>query len=150
MDHTKRSLSVLLLVFLVAVGVAPDSLAKKPWEKIAIPPLNEIKMPEYQRVELENGMIVYLAEDHEFPLVELSATIDVGGIYEPDDKVGLASMTGSVMRSGGTTSRSLQVLKRGGFHATVTDAVAAAYERTQQLGAALEGQLVDDDGGDPA
>ena len=106
MDHTKRSLSLLLLVFLVAVGTAPQALAKKPWEKIEIPPLNEIKMPAYQRVELENGMIVYLAEDHEFPLVELSATIDVGAIYEPDDKVSLASMTGSVMRSGGTTSRS--------------------------------------------
>ena len=40
-------------------------------------------MPAYERVELASGMVVYLAEDHEFPLVELSATIDVGSIYEP-------------------------------------------------------------------
>jgi predicted Zn-dependent peptidase len=51
-------------------------------------------------------MILYLAEDHQFPLVELSATIDAGSIYEPADKIGLASMTGTVMRSGGTTTRS--------------------------------------------
>jgi pyrroline-5-carboxylate reductase len=67
-----------------------------------------------------------------------------------DDGVHVAQLIDEVTSPGGTTSRSLQVLKRGGFHATVTDAVAAAYERTQQLGAALEGQLVDDDGGDPA
>ena len=59
-------------------GLLRPTAAKKPWEKIKIPELNEIKMPDYERVELDNGMILYLAEDHEFPLVELSATIDVG------------------------------------------------------------------------
>ena len=93
---------MLLVLVIVTVAVAPASAAKKPWEKIKIPELNEIKMPAYERVELDNGMILYLAEDHKFPLVELSATIDVGSIYEPADKVGLASMTGTVMRSGGT------------------------------------------------
>jgi predicted Zn-dependent peptidase len=90
---------------LVAVAIAPAALAKKPWEKIAIPVLNDIKMPAYERVELDSGMILFLAEDHQFPLVELSATIDVGSFYEPADKVGLADMTGTVMRSGGTLTR---------------------------------------------
>jgi len=96
----------LLLVLLLVVSVAPAALAKKPWEKIKIPVLNEIKMPAYERVELDNGMVLYLAEDHKFPLVELSATIDVGGFYEPAEKAGLAVMTGEVMRSGGTSTRS--------------------------------------------
>ena len=61
-------------------------------------------MPQYERVVLDNGMILYLAEDHQFPLLELSATVQVGSIYEPQDKIGLASMTGTVMRSGGTTT----------------------------------------------
>jgi predicted Zn-dependent peptidase len=103
--NRKAGLALLVLVFAVA-AVAPTALAKKPWEKIAIPELNEIKMPAYERVELDNGMILYLAEDHKFPLLELSATIDVGSFYEPADKVGLAQMTGTVMRSGGTTTRS--------------------------------------------
>jgi zinc protease len=93
----------LLVLMLSLLAVTPDAAAaKKPWEKIKIPELNEIKMPSYDRVELENGMILYLAEDHEFPLVELSATIDVGSIYEPEDRIGLATMTGQVMRTGGT------------------------------------------------
>lgn len=97
-------LALFVCVFAMFV-VAPTAMAKKPWEKIKIPELNEIKMPAYERVELDNGMILYLAEDHKFPLVELSATIDVGSFYEPADKVGLAGITGTVMRSGGTTTR---------------------------------------------
>ncbi|MFN2372092.1 MAG: M16 family metallopeptidase, partial [Candidatus Krumholzibacteriia bacterium] len=105
MENVKRSLGLLLCALLLTGAVTADAEAKKPWEKIRIPELNEIRMPEYQRVELANGMVVYLAEDHEFPLLELSATIEVGSIYEPADKLGLAEMTGSVMRTGGTTSR---------------------------------------------
>ncbi len=97
-------LALLGCIFAMFV-VAPTAMAKKPWEKIKIPELNAIQMPEYERVELDSGMILYLAEDHKFPLVELSATIDVGSIYEDADKVGLATMTGSVMRTGGTTNR---------------------------------------------
>lgn len=94
---------LMLLALVVALmAVSSSAMAKKPWEKIKIPQLNEIQMPTYERVELSNGMIVYLAEDHEFPLVELSATIAVGSIYEPADKIGLAQMTGQVMRTGGT------------------------------------------------
>ncbi len=105
MHHLKRSGGLLLLLLLVAGSLTGSAEAKKPWEKIAIPQLGAIKMPAYERVELSNGMVVYLAEDHEFPLLELSATIEVGSNYEPADLVGLAEMTGTVMRSGGTTTR---------------------------------------------
>ena len=53
-------IAMLLVLGFVTLAVAPASLAKKPWEKIKIPELNEIKMPAYERVELENGMILYL------------------------------------------------------------------------------------------
>lgn len=103
MNKMNRVLSLTLLMILVAsVVVTGPATAGKKWEKIDIPELNEVKMPAFERVELDNGMIVYLAEDHKFPLVQLNATIDVGSIYEPADKIGLASMTGDVMRSGGT------------------------------------------------
>lgn len=56
------------------------------------------------RHELGNGMVVYVQEDHYLPTLQMSALIRTGSLYDPADKVGLASMTGSVMRSGGTTS----------------------------------------------
>jgi len=107
MNRMKNTpLLVVLTLMAVLMTVAGTVQAKDPWEKIKVPPLNEIRMPDYQRVQLDNGMVLYLAEDHELPLVNMRATIDVGSIYEPDDKVGLASMTGTVMRSGGTATRS--------------------------------------------
>ena len=51
---------------------------------------------------LSNGIPVYLAEDHTFPLVSLRVLLRQGSYLEPPDKVGLASLTGSMMRSGGT------------------------------------------------
>ena len=103
MKKMNRTMALGLLVLMVATfAMSTSAVAKKPWEKIKIPQLNEIKMPSYERVELDNGMIIYLAEDHEFPLVELSATIEVGSVLETPDKLGLAGMTGRVMRTGGT------------------------------------------------
>jgi pyrroline-5-carboxylate reductase len=55
--------------------------------------------------------------------------------------VHVAQLIDEVTSPGGTTSRALQVLKRGQFGATVTEAVDAAYSRTVELGDALEARL---------
>ena len=68
----------------------------------------EFAPPEPSRVVLENGMVVYLLEDHELPLVNFSAMMRTGGWLEPKDKVGLAALTGSVMRSGGGGGRTAE------------------------------------------
>ena len=65
----------------------------------------EFNPPKPERVTLENGMIVYLLPDHELPLISIGAMVKTGDIYEPADKVGLAGMTGSLMRTGGAGSR---------------------------------------------
>jgi zinc protease len=61
----------------------------------------EFAPPEPARVVLDNGMVVYLLEDHELPLVSVAAMMRAGGWLEPADKVGVAGLTGSVMRTGG-------------------------------------------------
>ncbi len=63
-----------------------------------------------ERLTLSNGMTLYLLEDHELPLIQLQATIRTGSIYEPAAQIGLASMTGSVMRSGGNRSHASEDL----------------------------------------
>jgi len=60
--------------------------------------------PKAERVELENGIVLYMLEDHELPLVNLSAVIRMGSYYDPPGKEGLAEITGTVMRTGGTES----------------------------------------------
>ncbi|HPQ44843.1 MAG TPA: pitrilysin family protein [Syntrophales bacterium] len=60
--------------------------------------------PKAQRLELENGIVLYMLEDHELPLVDISAVITMGSYYDPPGKEGLAEVTGTVMRTGGTES----------------------------------------------
>ncbi|HXU32247.1 MAG TPA: pitrilysin family protein [Thermoanaerobaculia bacterium] len=74
--------------------------------ELRFPPLREFTSPEPQRVVLENGLTVLLLEDHELPLVEATALIRTGSLYEPADKVGLADLTGRVLRTGGTQRQS--------------------------------------------
>jgi predicted Zn-dependent peptidase len=69
---------------------------------MVFPPL-KFEIPGSSRAVLPNGMIVYMLEDHELPLVNLTAYLRTGSIYEPADKIGLAGLTGAVLRSGGTS-----------------------------------------------
>lgn len=71
-------------------------------EQIHYPPLPELHVPTPKRVELPNGMVVMLVEDHELPLVRATALVHTGERREPADKVGLAGITGTVLRTGGT------------------------------------------------
>ena len=78
----------------------------KHYTDLEFPPLAEIQFPDYERYELDNGIIVYLMEDHELPLVKGSATFRTGDRLEPADKVGLAAIMGDTMRMGGTETYS--------------------------------------------
>ena len=68
----------------------------------------EFSPPDPERIVLDNGMVVYLLEDHELPLVTVTATMRTGGWLDPADRVGLAAITGSVMRTGGGGSLSAE------------------------------------------
>jgi zinc protease len=96
---------VILTCLTVLLSRPPAvAAAAKHYDELTFPPLPEINLPEYNRYQLDNGMTVYLMEDHELPLVGGSAFIKTGSRFEPEDHVGLASLTGEVMRAGGTQS----------------------------------------------
>ena len=64
--------------------------------------------PEPDRVVFENGIVVFLLEDHELPLITISALMQTGSWLDPPDKVGLAALTGTVMRTGGASGVSAE------------------------------------------
>ena len=106
---TNRSFAMIAFVSL-AFGlcfIVPGCFQKKvaPYTRLKYPKLGDIEIPQVERVNLPNGMQLFLLEDHELPLIRISARIRVGSVYEPADKIGLAAITGSVMRTGGTTSK---------------------------------------------
>jgi zinc protease len=49
---------------------------------------------------------VFLVEDHDFPTIDIRAVVRIGSVFESAQKIGLAGIAGTVLRSGGTNSRS--------------------------------------------
>jgi zinc protease len=86
---------------------APAPQASVPvWKQIPIPPLHQFKPQEPRRIQLDNGMVIFLQEDHELPLIDGVIRIRGGARDDPAEKAGLAQIYGEVWRTGGTTSKS--------------------------------------------
>ncbi len=75
------------------------------WNELKYKPLAPIKFPDVEEITLSNGMRVMLLENHELPLVRGTAIIRTGNLFDPAEKVGLASITGETLRAGGTKDK---------------------------------------------
>jgi zinc protease len=75
------------------------------YKELKYPPLRKVQIPNVETSTLPNGMKLYLLEDHELPLVRGTALVRTGNLFDPADEVGLATLTGMVMRTGGTKSK---------------------------------------------
>jgi predicted Zn-dependent peptidase len=79
-----RSIAVLLLI---AVFIGPA------WG-------DDIRLPDYERVELDNGVVLLLAEKHDVPLVGLRAVVRGGAAADPVDRAGMAGLLSTLIRKG--------------------------------------------------
>jgi len=93
-------ISITLLFTLSACSTTPKAVDPR---KLAFAPLN-FSLPKSDQLKLKNGMRIYFLEDHELPIVNITALTATGSIYEPDEMTGLAGLTGALIRSGGTQS----------------------------------------------
>jgi zinc protease len=81
---------------------APLAQQSKPWEQIPIPKLHDFKPHQPQRVELKNGIVLFLQEDHELPFVSGSVLIPGGSRDEDPAKAGLVDLYSQAWRTSGT------------------------------------------------
>ena len=110
-----------------AAAHAPPTVAKAPEQKLPPPPKAsdipahpdklkygkidwEVPTAEKHRTVLKNGMIVYAIEDRSLPKTDMTILLRAGQFWEPKGKEGLASMTGAVMRTGGTEKTAAEAL----------------------------------------
>ena len=100
-----RSHRVLSLFCFVLLAMALLPAQVKPWNQVQAPPLPAFHPQQPVRVQLSNGMVIFLQEDHELPLISAVAEIRGGSIYAPANKNGLVSIYGSVWRTGGTKTK---------------------------------------------
>ena len=106
-----RPLVGLALLGLLLLGTGPAA-AQKNYKELRYPPLRDLTLPKVARSQLSNGLVLYLVEDHSLPKVQGLLLVKAGARFEPADKVGLASLVGQVMRTGGTASRKGEEIDR--------------------------------------
>ncbi len=111
----RKSAAIVALVFAAVLPLAaqqakPASKEAKPaaqkpvWEQKA-PPLPPFHPQQPKRIELTNGMVIFLQEDHELPLIDGSMRIRGGEREVPDSKTGMMSIYGEAWRTGGTKTK---------------------------------------------
>ncbi len=76
----------------------------QPWKKIPIPPLHAFTPQKPKRIELANGLVIFLQEDNELPFINGTILIRGGSRDEPANKIGLVSLYGQSWRTSGSTS----------------------------------------------
>ena len=97
----KRAAALLASLFIALSTLAQATSVNE----IKAPPLRTFSMPQPKRIQLDNGMVIFLMEDHELPLIRGRALIRGGARNVPNSKAGLAGIYGQSWRTGGTTKQ---------------------------------------------
>ncbi|MGD1022181.1 MAG: pitrilysin family protein [Candidatus Sulfotelmatobacter sp.] len=104
---SQRGVIYLTLIAVATLLVPTPRAASQAtdWKQIPIPTLPSFHPPQPKRIQLSNGMVIFLQEDHELPVIDGSARIRGGSSNEPAAKVGLVDLFGEVWRTGGTKAQ---------------------------------------------
>jgi zinc protease len=100
----KKNFGAYLVFVICAIVFTPGAFnaqQNKPWEKIPVPRLHAFNPHQPQRIELKNGIVIFLQEDHELPFVSGSVTIPGGARDEDPAKAGLVGLYGQAWRTSG-------------------------------------------------
>ncbi len=102
-----RSSNRLLLGVVAALMILSGCVASLPEHPAQLDyPELTFHLPEVETLVLANGIHLYLKEDKELPLVQMTAMIGSGGMTTPAEKIGFADLFGGTWRAGGAGERS--------------------------------------------
>lgn len=101
---TARNVTLFAVITILSLTCFAQDQQEQTLEK-SKPVLHKFSPQEPKRIELPNGMIIFLQEDHELPLINGTARIRGGGRDVPVSKTGLMGIYGSAWRTGGTASK---------------------------------------------
>jgi predicted Zn-dependent peptidase len=112
----------MLIVLLAAMTPAP-SAARTDLDRTKRPagkPAPKIQLPEIQKATLNNGLKVWLVEQHELPVVAMNLVIQAGADHDPAAQPGIASMAADLLDEGTKTRTTLQISEE-------IDAIGASF-----------------------
>ncbi len=110
-SQTSRLLRLPRRPTLLLVGLLAMTASATPPVLPGFPPLN-FHPPKPVRTVLENGLVVYLLEDHELPLIHAEIYFQGGTQADPVDKIGLGSIFGEAMTNGGSLSHTPEEIEK--------------------------------------
>lgn len=90
--------ALLLSLFASSADAVP---LQTDWKKIKAAPLRDFKPQQPTRIQLDNGLVIFLQPNPELPLITVLGDIKGGSGDEPADKVSLTSLYTATLRSGG-------------------------------------------------
>lgn len=105
MNLSCRFLLALLGIVGLLVSARASHCQVTDWKQVQSIPLRSFQPQVPQRIQLSNGLVIFLQEDHEFPFIRGIAQIHGGSRDEAADKTGLAQILGLAWRTGGTKLR---------------------------------------------
>ena len=112
--------------------------------ELTFPEVRDAALPDIERVELPNGLVVFLAEDRSLPLVEVTALVETGSVFDPASEAGLASVMASAMRTGGAGGRSPDEVNLALENVGATVEVFAGDEQTMAIASGLSDVFASD------
>jgi len=134
MNQIKKMTMAGAALAIAAPGLAQVGIPDRP-EEIHFRPLTfEPPAAEDHRRTLSNGVPVYMAPSREFPLVNITFSFKGGSYLDPEDQVGLAAMTGAMIRRGGTETVSAEDLdEEFDFLAAIASTSSGSTQSTASL-----------------
>ena len=63
-------------------------------------PAQEIRLPDYERVVLDNGTVLLLAEKHDVPLIGMRVAVRGGSAADPAGREGMAGLISTLLQKG--------------------------------------------------
>ena len=109
MTNARTMFRVALLGLLALVAISPARAqddAKFDPKKLTTPALRRVQVPKPERYVMPNGIVVFLLESHDLPVVRARANFKASPLWIPAEKAGLDDLAGEVMRSGGSAAHS--------------------------------------------
>ena len=101
-DRNKLLVLAVAGILLVAFAFSPSAVqAQKDPKSLKFTDL-EFKAQKPGMAALKKGVTFYFKEDHEQPVINGTIIIKTGSLYEPADRVGLASLAMRMLKAGGT------------------------------------------------
>jgi zinc protease len=84
---------------------ASEARQRGAWESIPVPPLPDFKPVQPKRIQLKNGAVILLVEDHELPFISGFIEMHGGERDVPAAKAGLTDLYGEAWRTSGSMTK---------------------------------------------